>query len=114
LLERWSFRPAVAKVARVSARPTLGDRWRRGQRGWPASFPLAQLPNAPLLVAAGGWLVAALTDGSVHAYARAVFYVGLAAWAWGELASGVNWVRHALGAGGLVYVVVKLGAAFGG
>lgn len=97
----------------MSARPTLGDRWRRGQRGWPASFPVAQFPNAPLLVAVGGWLVAALTDGSVHAYGRAVFYSGLAAWAWEELAGGVNWVRRALGAAGLVYVVVKVGAALG-
>jgi hypothetical protein len=64
-------------------------------------------------LAFGAWLVAVLTDGSVHAYARAVFYVGLAAWAWGELASGVNRVRRAIGAAGLVYVVIKVGAALG-
>lgn len=92
---------------------TLKDLWRRGQHGWPPSFPLAQLPNAPLLLALGGWLVAELTDGSVHAYARAAFYASLAAWAWEELAGGVNWVRRALGAGGLVYIVVKVGAALG-
>jgi hypothetical protein len=97
----------------VRTRLALGDRWRRGQRGWPASFPLAQLPNAPLLVALGGWVVAAVTHGPVHAYARAVFYAGLAAWAWEELAGGANWVRRALGAGGLVYVVVKVGDALG-
>jgi hypothetical protein len=97
----------------VSAGPNLRDRWRRGQRGWPASFPLTQFPNAPLLIAVAGWLVAALTDGSVHAYARATFYVGLAAWAWAELAGGVNWVRRALGTAGLVYVVLKVGAALG-
>jgi hypothetical protein len=89
------------------------DRWRRGQRGWPASFPVAQFPNAPLLVALGAWVVAALTDGSLHAYARAAFYTGLAAWAWLELAGGANWVRRVIGAGGLVYVVVKVGAALG-
>lgn len=111
--KRAGHRPAVAKVAPVSAGPTLSDRWRRGQHGWPASFPLAQFPNAPLLVALGGWLVAALTDGSAHSYARATFYAGLAAWAWGELAGGANWVRRALGAGGLVYVVVKVGEALG-
>jgi hypothetical protein len=94
----------------VRTRPTLGKRRRRPQRGWPASFPLAQLPNAPLLLALGGLLVAALTDGSVHAYARAAFYAGLAAWAWAELAGGANWVRRAVGAAGLVYVVVKVGA----
>ena len=97
----------------MRTRLTLEDLWRRRQRGWPASFPLAQFPNAPLFAALGGWLVAALTHGSVHAYARAGFYAGLAAWAWEELAGGANWVRRALGAGGLVYVVVKVGAALG-
>jgi hypothetical protein len=97
----------------MSTGSTLMGRWRRGQRGWPASFPLAQFPNAPLLLALGGWVVAALTDGSVHFYARAGFYAGLAAWAWLEVADGANWVRRTLGAGGLVYVVVKVGAALG-
>jgi len=89
----------------------MRERWRRGQRGWPASFPVAQLPNAPLLVALGGLLVAAATHGSVHAYARSLFYAGLAAWAWEELFSGANWVRRALGAAGFIYVVAKLGVA---
>ena len=97
----------------MSTGPTLRDRWRRGQRGWPASFPLAQFPNAPLLVALGGLLIAQLTDGSAHAYARAAFYAGLAAWAWEELTGGANWVRRALGVGGLIYVVVKVGVALG-
>jgi hypothetical protein len=87
--------------------------WRRGQRGWPASFPLLQFPNAPLLVALGGWLIAALTQGSVHDYARATFYTGLAAWAWEEMTAGVNWWRRALGVAGLVYVVGKVGVALG-
>jgi hypothetical protein len=69
------------------------------------------LPNAPLWVALGGQLVAVMTDGSVHAYARAAFYAGLAAWAWQELISGANWVRRALGAGGLIYVVDNVTAA---
>jgi hypothetical protein len=103
----------IARVGTSRGGRALKDLWRRGRRGWPARFPLAQLPNAPLLVALGGWLVAALTDGSVHAYARAAFYAGLAAWAWEELTGGVNWVRRAVGAGGLVYIVVKVGAAFG-
>jgi hypothetical protein len=70
-----------------------------------------QAPNPPLALALAGWVVAALTHGSVHDYARAVFYAGLAAWAWEELSGGVNWFRRALGAAGLVYVVVALGAA---
>jgi hypothetical protein len=97
----------------VSTGPTLGDLWRRGQHGWPASYPVAQLPNAPLLVALSGWLVAALTDGSTHAYARATFYTGLAAWAWEELADGTNGLRRAFGAAGLGYVIVKVGQALG-
>lgn len=97
----------------MSAPPTLGDRWRSAQRGWPKSFPVAQLPNAPLLTAFAAWLIAAATDGSVHYYARAAFYTALAAWAWEEMAAGANWVRRALGLAGLVYVVIKVGSALG-
>jgi hypothetical protein len=99
----------------VSARPRSAPArlWRSGQHGWPARFPLVQFPNPPLLAAAGGWLVAAATDGEVHDSARAVFYVGLAAWAWEELTDGVNWFRRTVGAAGLVYVVVQVGAALG-
>ena len=95
----------------MNATEKMKDGWRRGQRGWPAGFPVAQLPNAPLWVALGGWVIAVMTDGSVYTYARATFYAGLAAWAWEELVSGVNWVRRALGAGGLIYVVDKVAAA---
>src|SRR5829696_3115910 len=106
---RRGDRRALARVASVTERSTLEERWRRGQRGWPASFPLVQFPNAPLLVALAALPVAAVTDGSVHAYARAAFYAALGAWAWEELASGVNWVRRVVGAGGLVYVVLRIG-----
>jgi hypothetical protein len=61
------------------------DSWRRGQRGWPVRLPVAQLPNAPLWVALGGRAIPVMTDGSVHAYLRAAFYAGLAAWGWEEL-----------------------------
>jgi hypothetical protein len=54
-----------------------------------------------------------VTSGSVHAYARAAVYAGLAVWAWQELVDGANWFRRLLGAAALVYVVVKVGAAFG-
>jgi hypothetical protein len=97
--------------ASARQRRTPAGVWRRGQRGWPASFPLAQLPNPPLLTAAAAWLIAAPTEGAVHAYARAAFYAALAAWAWGEMADGANWVRRALGAAGFLYVVVKVGLA---
>ena len=81
--------------------------------GWPARYPLLQPPNPPLWLALAGWLVALPTDGTVHAYARAVFFVGLAAWAFGELTSGVNLARRAIGAAALLYVVVKVGDALG-
>src|SRR5436309_1694319 len=95
----------------MAAKATVTDLWRRGQRGWPADFPVAQFPNAPLLLALAGWLIAAFTHGSAHAYARATFYVGLSAWGWEELSRGVNWFRRSLGVGGLVYVVIELGHA---
>jgi hypothetical protein len=98
----------------MSGGPALRDHWRRGKRGWPASFPVAQLPNTPLSIALGAQLIAAVTDGAAHACARAVFYVGLSAWAWGELAGGVNWVRRAVGAIGLGYVVARVATALGG
>lgn len=101
------------RVGRVGAGPAIRDGWRRGKRGWPASFPVAQLPNTPLLVALGGRLVAVATGGPVHVLARAVFYAGLTAWAWQELVGGVNWARRALGAAGVVYVVAEVRAALG-
>ena len=97
----------------MSDKPTPGELWKRGQHGWPARFPLVQFPNAPLLVALGGLLVAALTDDSAHDYARGAFYAGLAGWAWMELLSGVNWARRVIGAGGIVYVVVRIAQALG-
>ena len=95
----------------MSSDPAIVDRWRRGKHGWPARFPVAQWPNAPLWVALGGLLIASTANGSMQTYARAAFYAGLAAWAWEELVSGANWVRRALGAAGLIYVVQKVAAA---
>lgn len=97
----------------MSLKSGLADSWRRGQHGWPAAYPVAQFPNAPLLFALSASIVAALTVGTLHAYARAAFYAGLAAWAWAELADGDNAVRRALGASGLLYVIMKVGLAFG-
>jgi len=102
-----------SKVGRVRNAPAITGRSRRRERGWPANFPVAQAPNAPLSIALGGLLVSVVADGSVHAYARGLFYAALAAWAWQELVDGVNWVRRAIGAAGLVYVVVRVGAALG-
>jgi len=91
--------------------PTARTIWQRGQHGWPARFPLVQLPNLPLLAALAGWLVAALTDGLVHDVARATFLTGLAAWAWQEIQDGVNWARRAIGAAGLIFVIATIAQA---
>ena len=98
----------------MTAASTLRSGWRRGQHGWPRRFPLVQLPNAPLLAAFAAWIVAAVTHGSVHAYARAAFYAALAAWAWEEVAEGTNWFRRLVGVAGLAYVVGKVGSALRG
>ena len=75
---------------------------------WPAAFPIVQFPNAPLAVALVATVVARLAAGDVHDYAEAVASVGFAAWAYLELASGVNWFRRLLGVTGLVWVVLRL------
>jgi hypothetical protein len=101
-----------ARVGNVLDPPrSVKDAWRRGQRGWPAGYPLIQAPNAPLIAALVAWCVARASHDSVHAYARAAFYVGLSAWAWEELSDGTNLFRRALGAAGLVWVTAKVGAA---
>jgi hypothetical protein len=87
---------------------TIAELWRRGQVGWPRRFPIAQFPNPPLLVAAAGWVLAALADGTARDVGRAVFALGLAVWALGEAVRGVNWFRRLLGAGVLVWIVVSL------
>jgi hypothetical protein len=73
-------------------------------------YTVAQFPNAPLWLALAGlglsWL---LSSGSTaHAFARALFYVGIAIWAWLELTDGVNGFRRLLGAAGLAYVLISL------
>lgn len=82
--------------------------WRRGQEGWPRSYPIAQFPNAPLLVAFAGSLLAAVSSGGAEDIGRAVFTVGLGVWAWGEAVDGANSFRRLLGAGALVWLVVRL------
>jgi hypothetical protein len=78
--------------------------WERGQEGWPRRFPIAQLPNPPLIVACAGWGIASVAEGTPRDLARAAFYVGFAAWAAEEAVAGVNWFRRALGAGALVWL----------
>ena len=86
---------------------------RLSRAGWPRSFPVAQFPNPPLIVALLAWVIARVTDGRARDAAEGVFLVGLTVWAWEELSRGVNWFRRALGALGLAYVVVRIAAALG-
>jgi hypothetical protein len=85
------------------------DLWRAGQRGFPPAYPLVQLPNAPLLLALVASLASRALDGQAYGSARAVFFLGLSAWAWLEITAGSNTFRRALGVAGAVYVVVALG-----
>ena len=87
---------------------TIAELWRRGQQGWPRRFPIAQFPNAPLLLAFAGWGLAAVASGTAHDAGRAVFALGLGVWALGEATAGVNWFRRLLGVGAFVWIVVAL------
>jgi hypothetical protein len=87
---------------------TAAELWHRGQEGWPRRFPIAQLPNAPLILAFAGSGLASVADGSAHDVGRLLFFVGLAVWALEELAEGANWFRRLLGAGVLVLLGVRL------
>ncbi len=81
--------------------------WRRAQRGWPASFPIVQFPNAPLLVALVASVVGYLSSGTLHDVARVIALLGLIVWAVLEIVRGSNWLRRLLGAGFLAYLAVR-------
>jgi hypothetical protein len=74
---------------------------------------VGQMPNAPLIAALLGAIVAriAADDSTLDDAASTLFYVALTIWSWEELAHGVNWFRRLLGAGGLVFVAVGLATA---
>jgi hypothetical protein len=92
-------------------RVTFAELWRRGQVGWPRSFPIAQFPNPPLLVALAGWVLATVAGGSLHDAGRVILTVGLVVWALGEALSGVNWFRRLLGLAVLVWIAARLALA---
>lgn len=85
-----------ASVARVM-------RWQ-----WPRDFPIAQFPNPPLIVALAASGAARLTSGSAHTACRSVFYMALTVWAYEEARRGDNWLRRAIGAGGLIYIASSI------
>ena len=78
-------------------------------------YVVAQVPNAPLLVALVAALASAFIDDGTTASdaARSIFYVALTVWAYEEAANGVNGFRRAIGVAGLVFVVVRVAQGFG-
>lgn len=82
--------------------------WKRGQEGWPRRFPLAQFPNAPLLVFIGATVTMRIASGDAHDAAWAVSRVALTVWAYEELVRGSNSFRRVLGAAVLVGITVGL------
>ena len=79
-------------------------------------YTVGQFPNLPLAAALLGLVLGRLLSSGSTAYgvARALFYVGLTAWAWLELTDGVNGFRRILGAGGLIFVIVRLSGELDG
>ncbi|PTL60392.1 hypothetical protein [Paraconexibacter algicola] len=94
-------------------RARLRQLWDRGQHGWPRSYPVAQFPNAPLLVYLAAWLGRQLSDGDTRTAFDALGRVALACWAYDELRYGVNLFRRGLGAVALVAITVGLAADLG-
>ena len=77
--------------------------------GWPARYPIFQPPNAPVLIAQGLRVVAAVSDGPVRSAALVGSRAALAWWAYCELSDGANAVRRAIGAVTLGSVAVRAG-----
>lgn len=75
---------------------------------WPARYPVAQFPNAPLAIALAASAASKLVHGQARDATQAVATVGLAAWAYEELRYGVNGFRRTLGATFLAITVVRL------
>lgn len=75
----------------------------------PRRFPLAQWPNPPLWAAIAGFVVSRLAGGLVGGIAEAIFFLAIGAWAYLEIAEGVNWFRRCLGAVVGGYLAVRLG-----
>jgi hypothetical protein len=87
---------------------SIGELWHRGQEGWPRSYPVAYLPNGPLLVAFAGRALGRAGEGRAGDAGRALSTIGFAVWAWEEATDGGNLLRRALGTGALAAMVVGL------
>jgi hypothetical protein len=81
---------------------------------FPRSFPLAQFPNPPLILALLAGAGARLLHGRGHDYALSASYLALAIWAYEELAHGVNWFRRLLGLAVAILVLVRVAQAVRG
>lgn len=75
----------------------------------PRRFPIVQWPNPPLWAAIAASIVSHLASGVAGSVAEGVFYLAIGAWAYLEIAEGVNWFRRVLGLGVGGYLAVRLG-----
>lgn len=66
---------------------------------------IAQFPNPPLWIAATGWILGRLFDGTIGTAATVATFGALIWWAIDEIIRGVNPWRKALGAAVLVWQV---------
>ena len=109
--------PASESVARQHPprRFTPRGLWRGFKRltqlGWPRDFPIAQFPNAPLIIAFLAGAAAGRAHDPGHAYLAAISFLTMGVWAYEELVHGVNWFRHLLGLGYAISTVVHLALA---
>lgn len=94
-------------VASTSRRTTnVREAWRRvAAISLPARYPIVQFPNPPLIVSLGAGVVAGWLSGDAARTANAVSTVALVAWAYEELAHGVNLFRRGLG---LTFLVIAI------
>lgn len=86
---------------------------RSASAGWPARYPVAQPPNAPLVVALAALGGSHVVDGTAKDWAQAAGYVALGVWAYEEAAHGVNLFRRGLGVAGLAFVVAAVANGLG-
>jgi len=83
--------------------------WRRANHGWPARYPLAQFPNAPLLLSFVASALVGVLSTDAAPYARVASSLFLGTWAWIELSAGVNLFRRVLGLAFLGLIIADLG-----
>lgn len=95
-------------TAAAVTRDRVAAAWKRGQRGWPAAYPLVQFPNVPLILSLVASVVHGATSGRVADYAWATSRLALAVWAYEELLRGSNAFRRVLGLVILVIVARSL------